>query len=111
MNFAEFLRSHFYRTPPVLAFVYYFIYSVNSKVVDCVPEVLAKFNSFVDIFFKKSYNMEEPFDKHLFLQNTFYWMLLALTAASRQGRLPQKSESIVSQKNIYRGTLENISKR
>ena len=95
----------------MLAFVYYFIYSVNSKVVDCVPEVLAKFNYFVDIFFKKSYNMEDPFDKHLFLQSTFYWMVLALPAASRQGRMTQKSNVHSESKEYLQRNLREYLKK
>ena len=52
--------------------------------------------------------MGQCFDEHLFLENTFYWITLALAAASRQIKMPQENK--VSRKSegcLQRSITEN----
>ena len=52
--------------------------------------------------------MGQCFDEHLFLQNTFYWITLALAAASRQIKMPQENKvSRESEGCLQRSLTEN----
>ena len=52
--------------------------------------------------------MEQIFEEQLFLQNTFYWMLLTFGCFFHIGKEEclKKRTFIVDQKDIYRGTLK-----
>ena len=72
------------------------------------PVVFIKSNSFGDVFSRKNYNMEQLFDEHLFLQNTFHWMLLTFSCCFHMGKEEhlKKRTFIMDQKNVYRGAIE-----
>lgn len=75
----------------------------------CVPAGFMKMNSSVDIFSRKRRNMEQLFDKQLFLQTTLHWKPLTIGCFFHTEKAEclwkRKFTMYQKDKRIYRGDL------